>query len=69
MARISPMERRIAELPVAVELAVETPADAALAEDIRARLRDVLVGQMEVELVPWGSLQRTDYKSRLVAGR
>jgi phenylacetate-CoA ligase len=56
-------------LPVAVELSGETPADAALAAAIRARLRDVLVVQTDVELVPWGSLQRSDYKSRLVAGR
>jgi hypothetical protein len=27
----------------------------------------VLVVQMDVELVPWGSLQRSEYKSRLVA--
>jgi len=54
-------------LPVAVELADGTRADAALAAAIRARLRDVLVVQTDVELVPWGSLQRTDYKSRLVA--
>jgi phenylacetate-CoA ligase len=50
-----------------VELADGTRADAALAAAIRARLRDVLVVQTDVELVPWGSLQRTDYKSRLVA--
>jgi phenylacetate-CoA ligase len=56
-------------LPVAVELRGETPAAAGLAAAIRTRLRDVLVVQTEVELVPWGSLQRSDYKSRLVAGR
>jgi phenylacetate-CoA ligase len=56
-------------LPVAVELTAEATADAALAAAIRARLRDVLVVQTDVQLVPWGSLQRSDYKSRLVAGR
>jgi phenylacetate-CoA ligase len=56
-------------LPVAVELASDTAPDADLAAAIRARLRDVLVVQTEVELVPWGSLQRSEYKSRLVAGR
>ena len=30
------------------------------------RLRDVLVVQTRVELVPWGSLQRSEYKSKLV---
>jgi phenylacetate-CoA ligase len=53
-------------LPVAIELAEGETADPALATAIRGRLRDVLVVQTEVELVPWGSLQRSDYKSRLV---
>ena len=38
----------------------------ALAEAIRERLRNVLVVQTRVELVPWGSLQRSEYKSKLV---
>jgi phenylacetate-CoA ligase len=53
-------------LPVAIELAERTTPDPGLAEAIRGRLRDVLVVQTEVELVPWGSLQRSEYKSRLV---
>jgi phenylacetate-CoA ligase len=53
-------------LPVAVELGREAAPDAELALAIRARLRDVLVVQAEVELVPWGSLQRSEYKSRLL---
>ena len=53
-------------LPVAVELGREGQADADLAEAIRARLRELLVVQTDVELVPWGSLQRSDYKSRLL---
>jgi phenylacetate-CoA ligase len=53
-------------LPVAVELGREAAPDAELAQAIRARLREVLVVQAEVELVPWGSLQRSDYKSRLL---
>jgi phenylacetate-CoA ligase len=53
-------------LPVRVELARDRKADAALAEAIRERLRNVLVVQTNIELVPWGSLQRSDYKSRLV---
>jgi phenylacetate-CoA ligase len=53
-------------LPVAVELAPERSADAALAEAIRVRLRAALVVQTRVELVPWGSLQRSEYKSKLV---
>jgi phenylacetate-CoA ligase len=53
-------------LPVSVELAPGTAADEALAESIRERLRDVLVVQTRVELVPHGSLRRSDYKSKLV---
>jgi phenylacetate-CoA ligase len=53
-------------LPVTVELARGAQAAAALADAIRARLRDVLVVQTQVELVPWGSLERSDYKSTLV---
>jgi phenylacetate-CoA ligase len=56
-------------LPVAVELARDATADDALAEKIRARLRSVLVVQTRVELVPWGTLQRSEYKSQLVERR
>ena len=50
-------------LPVSVELGRDGEADA---EAIRERLRQVLVVQTSVELVPWGSLARSEYKSRLV---
>jgi phenylacetate-CoA ligase len=53
-------------LPVSVELARGANADAGLAEAIRERLRSVLLTQTRVELVPWGSLQRSEYKSKLV---
>ncbi len=53
-------------LPVCVELAQGTTADAELAEAIRERLRGALVVQTRVDLVPWGSLQRSEYKSKLV---
>ncbi len=53
-------------LPVRVELARDATPDAALADAIRARLRDVLVVQASVELVPWGTLQRSEWKSKLV---
>jgi phenylacetate-CoA ligase len=53
-------------LPVSVELARGATADAALADSIRERLRGVLTVQTRVELVPWGSLQRSEYKSKLV---
>jgi phenylacetate-CoA ligase len=53
-------------LPVAVELARDATVDDSLADAIRERLRNVLVVQTRVELVPWGSLQRSEYKSKLV---
>jgi phenylacetate-CoA ligase len=53
-------------LPVSVELARGAAADPLLAQEIRERLRDVLVVQTRVELVPWGTLQRSEYKSKLV---
>jgi phenylacetate-CoA ligase len=53
-------------LPVSVELARGATADATLAEAICERLRNVLVVQARVDLVPWGSLGRSEYKSKLV---
>jgi phenylacetate-CoA ligase len=53
-------------LPVTVELARGAEADNELAEAIRARVREVLVVQTAVELVAWGSLQRSEYKSKLL---
>ena len=53
-------------LPVAVELGRGATSDPALADAIRDRLRNVLVVQARVELVPWGSLTRSEYKSRLL---
>jgi phenylacetate-CoA ligase len=53
-------------LPVSVELARDATADDSLAEAIRERLRNVLVVQTRVELVPFGSLHRSEYKSKLV---
>jgi phenylacetate-CoA ligase len=53
-------------LPVAVELARDAAPDAALADAIRDRVRSVLVVQTSVELVPFGSLGRSETKSKLV---
>ena len=53
-------------LPVSVELARGSKPDAALADSIRERLRTVLIVDTRVELVPWGSLRRSEYKSKLV---
>jgi phenylacetate-CoA ligase len=53
-------------LPVRVELARGAERDDALAAAIRERLREALVVQTDVDLVPWGSLARSEYKSTLV---
>ena len=53
-------------LPVSVELAQGTTATGTLSDAIGARLRSALIVQARVELVPWGSLGRSQYKSKLV---
>jgi phenylacetate-CoA ligase len=53
-------------LPVAVELAAGAETDEALAAAIADRLRAVLVFTAAIELVPFGSLARSEYKSALV---
>lgn len=62
----TPGPRQEPPLPVAVELAPRTEADPVLAEAIGERIREVLVVQARVDLVPWGSLERSEYKSSLV---
>jgi phenylacetate-CoA ligase len=56
-------------LRVAVELGEGEPGsgDAALAAAIRDRVRAALVVRTAIELVPFGSLRRSEYKSKLVA--
>ena len=53
-------------LPVSVELAQHAAPDPTLADAIREKLRSVLVIQTRVDLVPWGSLARSEYKSELI---
>jgi len=53
-------------LPVEVELAQGSLPDDELAAAIRERLRSVLVVTTDVELVPFGTVQRSEYKARLV---
>ncbi len=62
----SPGVKQDPPLPIAVELARGEQAEPSLADAIRDRLRAVLVVQASVELVPWGSIERSEYKSRLV---
>ena len=53
-------------LPIVIELAKDHMADVALQEAIQTRLRSVLVFSAAVELLPHGTLQRSEYKSKLV---
>ncbi len=53
-------------LPVTVELGPDGAEDADLADAIRARIRAALVVQTRIRFVPWGALQRSEYKSRLI---
>jgi phenylacetate-CoA ligase len=53
-------------LLVRVELGPDVASTDALAATIRDRVRNVLVVQTKIELVPFGSLQRSEYKSKLV---
>ena len=62
----APGVRQDPPLPVSVELARGGTADPALEDAIRESLRERLVVQTSVELVPWGSLARSEYKSKLV---
>jgi phenylacetate-CoA ligase len=61
-----PGTRQEPPLPVSVELAEGVTADDELAGSIRDRLREVLVVGTSIELVPWSSLDRSEYKSKLV---
>jgi len=56
-------------LPIAVELPRGAEEDADLAAAIREKLRAVLVVQTQVELVPYGSFERSEYKAQLVERR
>jgi phenylacetate-CoA ligase len=53
-------------LPVSVELRQGARFDPGLADAIRERIRNVLVVQTRVDLVPFGTLRRSEYKSRLL---
>ena len=53
-------------LPIEVELARGRAGDAGLADTIRVRLRSALVFTAGIKLVPFGSLKRSEYKSKLV---
>jgi phenylacetate-CoA ligase len=53
-------------LPVRIELAPEREATDRLSDAIRAKVREELTVRAEIELVPFGALSRSEYKSKLV---
>jgi phenylacetate-CoA ligase len=61
-----PGVRQEPPLPVVVELAKDYGGGPELAARIQKRIRDVLVFAARVDLAPWGTLQRSEYKSKLV---
>jgi phenylacetate-CoA ligase len=63
---LAPGVKQEPPLPIHVELARGATADTVLADAIREKLRSVLVVQTRVDLVPFGSLGRSEYKSKLV---
>jgi phenylacetate-CoA ligase len=67
--RVEPRDAGVAQeppLPVTVELGPDATDETALAESIRARIRAALVVQTSITFVPSGTLQRSEYKSRLI---
>lgn len=62
----APGVRQDPPLRIAVELGRGETENSSLAQAVRERLREVLVVQTLIELVPWGSLQRSEYKSTLL---
>ncbi|GGE48735.1 phenylacetate--CoA ligase family protein [Actibacterium pelagium] len=66
---IKPKTKEVRQTPplsVVVELAKDEQANPALSDLIRKRIRDELLVSTEVTLVDYGSLPRTDYKSKLI---
>ncbi len=53
-------------VPVQVELAEGAEADPALAEAIARAVREALVATVRVELLPFGALGRSEYKTKLL---
>jgi phenylacetate-CoA ligase len=53
-------------LKLLVELAPDQPGGEALGVTLRQRIRDTLLVATEIVLVPFGTLPRSDYKSKLV---
>ena len=67
--RVAPAREGVKQdppLPIRVELARGVEADPALAQSIRERLRSALVVQTAIDLVPFGTLARSEYKSKLI---
>jgi phenylacetate-CoA ligase len=64
----SPGVKQEPPLPLSVELARDREPSDELSSAIAAKLREELTVRAEVNLVPFGHLQRSEYKSNLVEG-
>lgn len=53
-------------LPVQVELAADLQSEEGLASAIAAAIREKLIATVKIELLPYGSLQRSEYKTKLL---
>jgi phenylacetate-CoA ligase len=62
----SPGVKQEPPLAIDIELGKGQIGSTELAERIRDRLRSVLVFTAGIKLVPFGTLQRSEYKSKLV---
>ncbi|MDX3901142.1 MAG: AMP-binding protein [Sphingobium sp.] len=58
--------RQLPPLRILVELGEAQSADSALAQRIQTDIRSALVFTSQIELVPFGSLPRSEYKSKMV---
>lgn len=62
----APGVRQDPPLRITVEMGRGEAENSSLVQAVSERLREVLVVQTVIEVVPWGSLQRSEYKSKLV---
>ena len=63
---VEPCTKQAPPLPVVVELSQGNSADRDLSGRICQQLRDELIVSTEITMVAFGTLPRTDHKSKLV---
>jgi phenylacetate-CoA ligase len=63
---VRPGHRGVKQSPPLKVLVESTDGDGGLPERIRQRLRDKLVVTTDIQMVPPGTLPRSEYKSKLI---